>query len=860
MRLISCYVENYGKISRETYDFGRGITQFCKENGFGKTTLASFIKAMFYGLPSSRINAKDFDDRQHFYPFSGGKFGGNLVFETNGKTYKIERFFDKKSEKNDECRVYENGREYVGFGEDIGRAVFGIDEASFVRTVFIGADVEDVVSTGGIDAKLNRFVDDTDGENGFERAIEALDKAKKRLKATRGNNDLSSRQKEKIFGLKTDIENLQKIDDGLDGMYRERETLVKAVRELETQETKAYADNLALQKWDTYDSYVASATEEKTRLAELRRLYPQGLPTKAETEEMGALTRVEIAVKSERNAVAFGAEKTARLETLRAVFAEGKVSDEELSALQTSVTKLHALDVEIGGLTARELSPRAKQLDEKFRSRMPERTAVEAAKARLEEYKRVDGALRAQAAAVTRAAETANAPKKKSKLPLALAIVAVVLVALGLATLFVQTVVGGAMLAAGGAALVAAGFFYLKGQNAGGATTVQTDGSAALLQAEADGHKDAVLEFLVPLGYYTQGGVAYDFATFENDFAEYQALAAQWERERAILEEKRLQREELAARTRAAFKAYRLEGEDLQENLNALRKAAAEYDTLSKEYEGAKERDLSAEKRLQDNDARIGQILQRYGIVKGGDLSLLIERLQNDRATAERLQTSVETLEKRAEEYRRTNVLTERPVAQKSDVTAVKAALSEKRNALALLDRRITEAERQVEVLPEKCDQLALAEEQLEEYRAKYRLYLDTIAALTTAEETLKNKYVAPIKEKFLYYSAAIERALGEKVSMDKDFRVSFERNGENRSDKHLSAGQRSICSLCLRLALVDNMYEGEKPFIVMDDPFVNLDAEHMQKTARLVQELAADKQIVYFCCHESRNLTNVEI
>ena len=78
--------------------------------------MASFIKAMFYGLPSSRSNAKDFDDRQHFYPFNGGKFGGNITFEMGGKSYKIERFFGKKSEKDDELKVYENGRETLALG------------------------------------------------------------------------------------------------------------------------------------------------------------------------------------------------------------------------------------------------------------------------------------------------------------------------------------------------------------------------------------------------------------------------------------------------------------------------------------------------------------------------------------------------------------------------------------------------------------------------------------------------------------------------------------------------------------------------------------------------------------------------
>ena len=127
--------------------------------------------------------------------------------------------------------------------------------------------------------------------------------------------------------------------------------------------------------------------------------------------------------------------------------------------------------------------------------------------------------------------------------------------------------------------------------------------------------------------------------------------------------------------------------------------------------------------------------------------------------------------------------------------------------------------------------------------------------ALKAAEQSLKDKYIAPIKERFSAYAAVLEKVLDEKIRMDQDFRIVFERGGESRSDKHLSAGERSLCALCLRLALIDNMYEAEQPFIVMDDPFVHLDEGHMARTKTLVSELAKGKQIVYFCCHESRRI-----
>ena len=44
MKLISLYIENFGGLSRYELDFADGLTVIEAENGFGKTTLAEFIR------------------------------------------------------------------------------------------------------------------------------------------------------------------------------------------------------------------------------------------------------------------------------------------------------------------------------------------------------------------------------------------------------------------------------------------------------------------------------------------------------------------------------------------------------------------------------------------------------------------------------------------------------------------------------------------------------------------------------------------------------------------------------------------------------------------------------------------------
>jgi uncharacterized protein YhaN len=841
MKLLSCYIENYGKISGETFTFNDGLTQFCRENGFGKTTLASFIKAMFYGLPSSRINAKDFDDRQHFYPFNGGKFGGNLTFEMGGKTYKIERFFGKKSEKDDELKVYENGRETLTLGTEIGRVVFGLDEPSFSRTVFIGADEQEIVSTGVISAKLNNFVDDTDDERGFERALDALDKAKKRLKASRGDNDLSSRQKRKIFDLNTDIQNLEKIGESLGELYSERERLTAQVFALEEQEKKANVENLLLQKWETYDGYLMAASEDDARLTQLKAIYPLGLPQKTETDDVFARLQESVAAKSRIETQAFSAEKSARLQMLDRAFSRGVPTEETLTILQANIREIHTLDVELNGATQQKTA-RDQTLCRTFENREPTVEQLEKARAGLERYRNADAQLQY--------AMQEKATAKKSKSPLIAVAISALLLVLGGVVLALGKLLGLAFLIAGVAGLALGVAFYLKG-NGGKAEQDLT----AQMKADRELATDAVRELLIPYGYYSANGVAYDFAVFEKDLEEYRAHKVAYAQTALTMEGKRAKRAARVAEVKNAFASYGLQGDNLQENYTSLCAAVREYATLKREYALTKQASENAEKTLKENMAVIYAILQKYGLEKDGDLSAQFKRLERAQGEISRLETSVKTARERAENYRLTNGLTERVTGEKTDVETLIKRVSELRSALAVTDRRITEAERQVERLPDTYNELATAEETLEEYRKKYALYDNTMKMLAQAETNLQNRYVAPIKERFLHYSSALERALGEKVSMDKDFRLRFERGGEERADKHLSAGQRSLCWLCMRLALMDNMYETEQPFIVMDDPFLALDKAHMESTAALLKELSGKRQIIYFCCHESRSV-----
>ena len=64
MKLLRLEIESFGKLQGFSLDLDQGLNVICESNGFGKTTLAMFIKAMLYGLPSSTKRDMDKNERK----------------------------------------------------------------------------------------------------------------------------------------------------------------------------------------------------------------------------------------------------------------------------------------------------------------------------------------------------------------------------------------------------------------------------------------------------------------------------------------------------------------------------------------------------------------------------------------------------------------------------------------------------------------------------------------------------------------------------------------------------------------------------------------------------------------------------
>ena len=119
----------------------------------------------------------------------------------------------------------------------------------------------------------------------------------------------------------------------------------------------------------------------------------------------------------------------------------------------------------------------------------------------------------------------------------------------------------------------------------------------------------------------------------------------------------------------------------------------------------------------------------------------------------------------------------------------------------------------------------------------------------------MSTSYLGIIQSRFGYYLSELEGITGDKFLIDTDLQVQLERLGQSRELAYFSAGQTDLVMLCMRLALVDALFDDQEVFIILDDPFVNLDDTHTADALKLLQTLGNEKQILYLTCHSSRTL-----
>ena len=290
MKLINCDIENFGCFSNFHLDFSEGCNVIHEENGWGKSTLATFLRVMFYGFENGAKRDEFENERKRFMPWQGGVYGGKLTFETDGHRYTVIRTFgNKDAEDTFVVRDCDTNLETDVFSDKIGVELFNIDSNSFMRSVFISQNDCETKLTDGINAKLGNIADNTDDINNFEKVDKELRDILNRMSPKRVTGSIA-KLKNEITELEMELTMLPKKEAGirenrqlLEETQNNRTNLENEIKEISE---KVNTLNAEIKICREKDELYKLTVEEKSEFDELGKKFLSGVPDEDEISQM----------------------------------------------------------------------------------------------------------------------------------------------------------------------------------------------------------------------------------------------------------------------------------------------------------------------------------------------------------------------------------------------------------------------------------------------------------------------------------------------------------------------------------------------------------------------------------------------
>ena len=782
MNLLKCHIENFGKFSNFNYEFTNGLNVINQPNGYGKTTFASFIKAMFYGLESTAKRTTALTDRKKYYPWQGGMYGGNIEFETKGKSYRIERFFGLK-EQEDTFKIYDlsTNLESKDYTEKIGEEIFKINKEAYERSTYVPGQNIEIKMNDSLNAKLGNILEGENDVNTSEIAIKNLDEAMKTYKKT-GERGTINETKEKIFNLERRIEKGKSEELAVDERKRKLEETntkieqcEKIKKELQNELAKGLEQESKIAKKQNYDLILKKYNENFKNEQELKQFFKGEIPT---DEELDIL--FEKCIQIEKYKVEFKGfdltyEETLKFNKLKEIFDNKDITEENINKKISDLNEIKDVENKI------ENTKQNQELLEK------------------------------------KIIEDKNYILSKKNKNIIFLFLTFALIIFGISTICLRLInnLFGIISIIFGIIMF---FIYFKSNKE--LNKKKTD----YLQNEEN--KQNLNEVLKGLEE-KRNNIETDVNIFLNEYLKTNQYG-----------------DKIIA-------------------LTEIKSNYTKYKELIEKIEINKIKKMQTEQDLNLLKDSIEEYLKKYFEQVEEPYSKLTQDMKTKKSEFNRLSLSLEQSKMDKEEFERQNDVLEFKDISKEILDFNKQELEDKikRAELeinSLNDEKISN-KNQIEILETSLDELEEAETELEELKqkleedeAKFEILKKTSKLLKQAKESFSSHYLNRMENGFEKYINLINNDKIE-ADIDVNLNVKLDQNGGKRDISYFSTGYQDLIYLCIRFSLIDALFEEENPFVILDDPFVNLDEQKIKNSLDLINKISNKYQIIYFVCHESR-------
>ena len=338
MKLLCCHVENYGKLQDFDYSFNDGLNIILQANGWGKSTFASFIKAMLFGLPYSTKRSIDENERMRYTPWQNGRFGGWLEFELDGQNYRIERFFGEKAAK-DTAVLYDLRTNTPLKDPEFVQKKLGINADTFARSTFIQQGYVAPNDDESIKERLGKLIENQEVES-LKDVDEKLLDYQRSLEYIRGKGGKLWQVQHDLDDTITDIENAKLAKAQADALGLEYSAnldkinaITKRIEALRTQQQSANEQLLQNEKLKYFETMKGEVAELEAKRNELVTFFRDEPPSNRQIEE---LLEMQNSISSMQKTLDTMQESTQNqnIDKLNAYFKNGIPTDTEMAEIK----------------------------------------------------------------------------------------------------------------------------------------------------------------------------------------------------------------------------------------------------------------------------------------------------------------------------------------------------------------------------------------------------------------------------------------------------------------------------------------------------------------------------------------------
>ena len=803
MRIQNIHIDNFGKISNFDMDFSKNTTVIMQENGWGKSTLASFIKVMFYGFEGENKKSIRDREREHFRPWNKGIYGGSILFEHNEKEYELTRHFGAK-ERDDSIQLV-NITTNLGTNDfnaaNLGNDILGIDMESFSRTLFIGQgnigvhNEKDSIGDG-ILAKAGKLTEAADDIGDYESVSSRLRDAMRSLKSGNKFGRINELLSERSF-LESNVKGESAVNESI-ALEKSRLNLLEKEKEIISKKEAKLEEELVIagraKEYDSYENRIrdikADIEEKKKTAAQYRNSFGKRIPTREEI----------------------------------------RTAEENADFLSKCINEIRVLEGEaenvsvMPGIDEGLLEEQTKNVDryEELSHRIyGEKIRLENAEGKLEDaLRKAETKEKLYENELKIYGEKKETEKKKATVAtIVLGVLGALLVITGVLMLSYSfgplLICAGVMFAV--AALPVGRLIKHRFEKEYEEPFMEKDNDTEICRSEVENLRQGydmlyrekrilernILDFLERIG---KPGEITEIRKILAGLEQKNDISSQFEQRREKIEAKKA--EAAGIKEKLIFWLEDLgakPGEDVTAAVKGISKEFDLYTQAEGYYEEAKSKLDSEKNKYSDEEILLLKQARSMEEILGNKRVLAGEKQRKEEEIQHLSKAMNENLEKRDE-------------------------------------------------IATSLESLEEVNTKLSQFEYKYDIISRTADYIDKAKEKLNTSYMNPIVEAFRKHYGCILTEGAEQYDVDANISISRKEMGEKRSLDSLSQGYRDLIDFSLRLALIDVMYGDEQVFIVLDDPFVNLDSEKMKKAVELIQSPSDNRQIIYFTCHESRN------